>query len=141
MIIYTTTKKDLGNGSAKILDMFNLIGFSFKKMSSFLTSIYVYPGIFIDTYREVVINLEIKGKDYSHSNLVDKIRLFFKNIKIVFKKSNDKMKSRKVQMKYRLYKSNVKSKYKYRNKLCIFDYIFIIVNIGIVVFYVLKVRL
>lgn len=141
MIIYTTTKKDLGNGSARILDIFNLVGISFKKISSFFISMYVYLGIFIDTYIEVFTNLEIKGKDYSHSNIVDRIRMFFKNIKVVFKKTNDKMKSRKIQMKYRLYKSNVKSKYKYRNKLCIFDYIFIIVNIGMLVFYIVKVRL
>ena len=69
------------------------------------------------------------------------VKLFFSNVSIVFKKSNDKMKSRKVNMKYRLYKSNEKSQYKYRNKLCIFDYIFIIVNIGMLVFYIVKVRL
>ncbi len=141
MIVYTTTKKDLGTGSARILDIFNLIGISFKKISSFFTSIYIYPGLFIDTCEEVFTNLEIKGKDYGYSSLTDKIGLFFKNIKLIFKKSNEKMKNRKVNMKYRLYKSNVKSKYKYRNKLCIFDYIFIIVNIGILVFYIVKVRL
>lgn len=141
MIVYTTTKNDLGRGSARILDIFNLIGISFKKISSFFTSIYLYPSIFIDTYIEVFINLEIKGKDYTYSNITDKIELFFKNIKIVIIKTNDKMKSRKVNMKYRLYKSNVKSQYKYRNKLCIFDYIFIIVNIGMLVFYIVKVRL
>ena len=67
--------------------------------------------------------------------------MFFKNIKLVFKRTNNKMKSRKDNMRYRLYKSNVKSKYKYRNKLCIFDYIFIIFNIGMLVFYIVKVRL
>ena len=141
MIVYTTTKNDLGIGSARILDIFNLIGISFKKISSFFTSIFVYPGVFIDTYIAVFTNLEIKGKDYTYSNVTDRVELLVKNIKIVFKKTNDKMKSRKVNMKYRLYKSNVKSQYKYRNKLCIFDYIFIIVNIGMLVFYIVKVRL
>ena len=50
------------------------------------------------------------------------------------------MKLRKNDMKYKLYDGNVKSQYKYRNKLCIFDYIFIILNIGMIVFYILKVR-
>ena len=141
MIIYTTTKNDLGRGSAKILDVFNLIGFSFKKICCFLTNFYYYPGLFLDTYIEVFTNLEIKGKVYSHNSIIDRIALFFKNVKLVFRKTNEKMKSRKENMKYRLYKGNVKSKYKYRNKLCIFDYIFIIFNIGLLVFYIVKVRL
>ena len=141
VIIYTTTKNDLGDGSARIIDMFNLIGISFKKISLLFTNLYVYPGLFLDTYIEVFTNLEIKGNVYSHNSITDRIELFFKNIKVVFKKTNEKMKSRKQNMKYIIYKSNVKSKYKYRNKLCIFDYIFIIFNIGLLVFYILKVRL
>ena len=140
MIVYTTTVKDLGHGSAKIVDVINLIGINFKKISSFITNIYVYLGMFLDTYIEVFTNLEIKGKVYSHNSITDRIELFFKNIKLVFKKTNEKMKSRKNNMKYRLYKSDVKSKYRYRNRLCIFDYIFIIVNIGMLAFYILKVR-
>ena len=141
MMIYTTTKDDLGSGSAKVIDVFNLIGISFKKITLFFTNLYIYPGLFLDTYVDFFTNLEIKGKDYSHSSIIGRLELFFKNIKIVFKKTNDKMKSRKVNMKYRLYKSGVKSKYKYRKKLCIFDYIFIIFNIGMLVFYIVKVRL
>ena len=140
MIVYTTTKNDLGRGSARIVDIFNLIGFSFKKISSFFTSLYTYPSVFLDTYNEVFTSLEIKGRDFSNSTIIERIDIFFKNIKIIFEKTKVKMKSRKESMKYRLYKSNVKSQYKYRNKLCIFDYIFIIVNIGILVFYILKVR-
>lgn len=141
MIVYTTTKKDLGFGSAKIVDVFNLVGVSFEKITSFMTCLYIYPGMFFDTYNEVFTNMEIKGKVYSHSLITDKINMVLKNIGLVISTTNKKMKYRKENMKYRLYKSNVKSKYKYRNKLCIFDYIFIIVNIGIVVFYILKVRL
>ena len=141
MIVYTTTKKDLGFGSAKIVDIFNLMGFSFKKIISFMTCLYIYPGMFLDAYNDVFTGMEIRGKVYSHSTITDKIGLFFKNIKLVLDRTNKKMKFRKENMKYRFYNCNVKSKYKYRNKLCIFDYIFIIVNIGIVAFYVLKVRL
>ena len=79
--------------------------------------------------------------DINKQTLFDKIKMFFKNVSLEFNSTNKKMKNRKENMKYRLYNGNVKSKYKYRNKLCIFDYIFIIVNIGIVVVYILKVRL
>lgn len=140
VLVYTTTKNDLGIGSARIVDIFNLIGFSFKKITSFITCLYIYPGMFLDTYNELFTNLEIKGKVYDHSIITDKIKMFFKNVSLVFNSTNKKMKYRKENMKYRLYNGNVKSKYKYRNKLCIFDYIFIIVNMGMLVFFILKVR-
>jgi energy-coupling factor transporter transmembrane protein EcfT len=140
VLVYTTTKNDLGIGSARIVDVFNLIGFSFKKITSFITCLYIYPGMFLDTYNELFTNLEIKGKVYDHSIITDKIKMFFKNVRLVFNSTNKKMKYRKENMKYRLYNGNVKSKYKYRNKLCIFDYIFIIVNMGMLVFFILKVR-
>ena len=140
MIIYTTTRKDLGFGSAKIVDLFNLIGINFKKISSFITCLYIYPGMFLDTCDDIFTSMEIKGKVYSQAVITEKISIFFKNILFVIRKTNDKMKLRKESMKYRLYNGNVKSKYKYRNKLCIFDYIFIIVNVGMLSFYILKVR-
>lgn len=140
MIIYTTTRKDLGFGSAKIVDLFNLIGINFKKISSFITCLYIYPGMFLDTCDDLFTSMEIKGKVYSQAVITEKISMFFKNILFVIRKTNDRMKLRKESMKYRLYNDNVKSKYKYRNKLCIFDYIFIIVNVGMLSFYILKVR-
>lgn len=140
MLVYTTTKEDLGKGGAISINIFNIIGISLRKIASFITNIFAYLLIWIDTYNEVFTSLEIKGIVYTHSNLIDKIKLFFTNIKMVFSKCNDKMKSRKNDMKYRLYNGNVKSQYKYRRKLCIFDYLFIILNIGMVIFYILKVR-
>ena len=122
-----------------LINIFKLEIISFP--NKFITFLYIYPGMFLDTYNEVFTNMEIKGKVYSYSTIIDKILMFFKNLKLVFNITNKKMLSRKETMKYRLYKGNVKSKYKYRNKLCIFDYIFIIVNIGMLVFYILKVRL
>jgi len=141
MMLFTTSKIDLGKGFAIVVDMFNLIGFSLKKITMFFINIFIYPAVFIETYIEIFTNLEIKGEDYTHTNLIVKYKLFFKNIRMVFNITNDKMKLRKMCMKYRFYKSSVKSQYKYRNKLCIFDYIFIIVNIGLLVFYILKVRI
>ena len=64
----------------------------------------------------------------------------FKNIKKIYSYSKTKMNNRKFDMKYRLYNSKVKSKYKYRTRLNIFDIILLIINIGMIVFYILKVR-
>lgn len=140
MIVYTTTKEDLGKGCANTLNIFNIVGISLKKISSFITNIFAYFLIWIDTYNEVFMTLEIKGNVYTHSNLIDKVKFFFSNIKIVFKKSKEKLLLRNSDKRYKLYDGNVKSQYKYRRKLCIFDYLFIILNIGMIIFYILKVR-
>ena len=50
------------------------------------------------------------------------------------------MKKRKNDMKYKLYNDNIKKRYKYGKKLGIYDYLFILINIGFIVFYILKVR-
>ena len=50
------------------------------------------------------------------------------------------MNAYKNEMKYRMYKKDVKSKYKYRRRLFIFDYIYVILDVVMVVFYLLKVR-
>ena len=141
MLIYTTTIDDLAKASARIVDVFNLIGFNFKKIFYFFSTIYTYPGLFIDTYIDYFNNLEIKGKSYINSDVLDKFNMIICNIKLVFGLTNDKMKKRKNNMRYRLYNKHVNSKYKYRNKLCIFDYIFIIFSVGMVVYYILKVRM
>lgn len=140
LIVYTTTKEDLGRGGALSVNMFNLIGISFKKISLFITNVVTFFEYFIVNMNDIFTNLEIKGNDYTHNNIIAKFKLFILNIRLVFKKTKDNMKSRKNDMKYRLYDGNVKSQYKYRNKLCIFDYLFIILNIGMIIFYILKVR-
>ena len=140
MIVYTTTKEDLGKGVSKVLNIFNLVGISLRKISSFLTNIFTYFLIWIDTYNEVFTCLEIKGNNYTYSSLIQKLKMFFSNFKLVIKKCNSKMSLRKKDKKYKLYNGNVKSQYKYRRKLYIFDYLFIILNIGMIIFYILKVR-
>ena len=140
LLVYTTTKEDFGKGIARILDLFNIININLKKISCCTTNIFTFFQVWIDTYNELFTNLEIKGIVYSHVDLIGKFKIFLKNIKLIFMKSRENMKIRKNDMKYRFYNENVKSKYKYRKKLCIFDYIFIILNIGMIVFYILKVR-
>ncbi len=42
MLVYTTTKEDLGKGSANALNIFNIIGISLRKIASFITNIFAY---------------------------------------------------------------------------------------------------
>lgn len=140
LLIYSTTKEDLGKGLANVTNVFNIFGINVKKISSFFTGIFTFWVYFIENINKFINSLEIKGQVYSHNNILGKYKLILKNIKSVFINTKSNMKLRKNDMKYKLYDGNVKSQYKYRNKLCIFDYIFIILNIGMIVFYILKVR-
>ncbi len=140
MIVYTTSREDIGKGTSIVVDRINIVGISFKSITTFFTNILVFVDNFIDSYNEIFIIEGIKGKVYSCSNLIDKIKYIVINFKIVLEDSKEKMNNRKYDMKYRMYNKDVKSKYKYRNKLFIFDYVYVILNVAMLVFYVLKVR-
>lgn len=140
MIVFTTTREDIGKGTSIVVDRINIFGISFKSIISLFTNILVFFDYYKDSYNEVFIDEEIKGKVYSLSNVIDRLKYLKDNYKLVLFKTKSKMSQRKQEMKYRLYKKDVKSKYKYRSKLFIFDYIYVILNIVMVVFYILKVR-
>ncbi len=140
VIVYTTTKEDIGKGLAKVINVFNLIGINIKKISSFITNIITFIISYIDKMREIINSGEYKGIVYSHSNILNKIKLVFCNLKRVYKDCKNQMKLRKSDMRYKLYNGNIVSKYKYRTKLAMFDYAYIIMYIGLVLYYILKVR-
>ena len=140
VIYYTTTKEEIGIGLSKIVNIFNLIGIDLRKIASFFTNIITSVICFFDTLGDTLISGEIKGNVYTHSNIIDKYKLYVRYFKKVYKSSKDKMKKRKNDMKYKLYNDNIKKRYKYGKKLGIYDYLFILINIGFIVFYILKVR-
>ena len=140
LIVYTTTKEDLGKGSARIISIFDFLNIGVKRISYFITNIFTLIIYLIEDFNSTIEMLEIKGIIYTHGTIIDKVKLVFKNIKKIYSYSKTKMNNRKFDMKYRLYNSKVKSKYKYRTRLNIFDIILLIINIGMIVFYILKVR-
>lgn len=140
MIIYTTTKEDIGRGSSIVLNLFNFIGFPIKSISLFITNLMVFKDYFIETYNDLFRKLEVEGIVYSDSTIFVKFSFFIKNFKKVWTFSRDKMNRRKQDLKYRMYDKKVKSKYKYRNKLCLFDFIYVFITIGMLIYYILKVR-
>lgn len=140
VIIYTTTKEDIGKGTSIVVNRVNIIGISVKSISNFFTNILVFIDNLCDSYNESFVNEGIRGKVYSNSNIIYVFKYLIDNYKIIFSKTKEKMKKRKEEMKYRLYNKDVKSKYKYRNKLFIFDYLYVILNVVMIVYYILKVR-
>lgn len=140
LILYTTTKEDIGRGLAKILNLFNLIGINLKKISSFITGRIFFILCYIEILNKVVVYGEYRGVDYSQSNILNKVKIIIMNLKRVYKESKSVMTQRKNDMKYKLYDGNIVSKYKYEKKLVMIDYLFIAINIILVIYYVLKVR-
>lgn len=140
MIVFTTTREDIGRGCSIVVNRFNIVGLSIKSISMFITNCFVFLDYFKESYEVIFITGEIKGTVYSHSNVLKKWKLIISNFKSVLNDTKDKMNNRKNDMKYRMYNERVKKKYKYRNKLYFFDYIYVILNIGMIVFYIMKVR-
>lgn len=140
MIVFTTTREDIGKGCSILVNIFNVVGLSIKGISMYITNIFVFVDYFKESYRNIVTNNEMMGMVFSNSNAIDKIRLLISNFKVILEDTKGKMTKRKCDMKYRLYNDKVRCKYKYRSKLFVFDYIYVIINVAMVVFYILKVR-
>lgn len=140
VIIYTTNKEELSRGLSIILNKINLIGIPIKKITMFFINVYSFIEYFIDTYNEYINKIEREGKVFLDSNIFNKLVIFFKNFKIIWQISYRKLKLRKKDLKYRLFDTKEVSKYKYRRRLCLFDYLYVLINIGMIVYYILKVR-
>jgi energy-coupling factor transporter transmembrane protein EcfT len=140
LIVFTTTKDEYGKGSSVLVNIFNLIGLSTRRIANWFSNIPAFFQCFFDSVREVFISSDNKGRYYTHSNIINKIYLFFFYFKNIFSLTKEKMKLRKEEKKYKLYNKKRKSRYQYRYKLKLADYIFVIIYIGLMIFYVLKVR-
>ncbi len=140
VIVFTTTRESIGKACSKIVNLFNLVGLGESRISIFIIDLFVYAQCFMESYKDRIINSEIKGIVYNHSNIIEKWKIKASNFKFVLDDTKEKMLARKNDMKYRMYDNKVKKKYRYKNKLCVFDYIYVILNIGMIVFYILKVR-
>lgn len=139
-IKFTCTKSDYVNGITWLLDRFNVIGIKRKKIFNFIDKIYTFFMNFIDNFNDTIKYRELNGKNYIYGDLFIKFLFIVNNFKMIFNKTKDSIKLREVDKKYRLFDVNVVNKYKYVNKLCFVDYFILIINVGMVIFYIVKVR-
>lgn len=140
VIVFTTTREDIGKGCSIVVNRFNIIGVSVKEVSMFITNIFVFIDYFKESFKELVATEELRGVMYSHSSFLDRGKFIVTHFKNAINNSKVKMNNRKSVLSYRMYNSKVKRKYSYSNKLFLFDYIYVILNIGMILFYILKVR-
>ena len=139
-IKFTCTKSDYVRGVTWILDRFNVFGIKRKKIYDFIDNIYTFIMYFIDNFNDTIKYKELNGKSYIYSDIFIKFLFIVNNIKIIFNRTKNNMKRRSVDRKYRLFNVNVVSKYKYVNKLHLVDYLILIINVGMVIFYIMKVH-
>lgn len=135
LILFTTTKREFTKGLGIIFGFNNI-----KKVSSFFNKIYLFFYNFVVLNNEKIELYSIKGEDRIFIGVIKKIYYSYKYLKVNIKDSIDKVRNDNENMRYLLYNDNCISKYKYRNKLNIFDYLLLLFFIFIYVFYVIRVR-
>ena len=140
MIMFTTTKSQMVRTIGWLIDRINIIGINKKKIYNLVDNIYTFIFKFISLFNDTIIYRELNGTEYVHGNVLSKGKIVVSNIKNVFNSTKSKVKDNKVIKKYRLFDERVVSKYRYVNKLCLIDYLVLIINVGMVIFYVMKVR-
>ena len=140
VIEFTTTKESVGRGLGFIINLFNLIGFSVRRIEMFIINIISYCIMMITNNRDYIHSLEYKGVNYSHANILDKGKIIVSNIKRVNEFSKEDMKRRKRDIESKNYNAKRKRAYSYRNRFNVFDILYLVYNIGLLVFYVLVVR-
>ncbi len=138
-LIFTTTREEFGKGGSVILNLFNLIGLSLRRIAIKISNFFSFFYFFFESYKEYYRNVNTKG-GCADSSLVDEIVWFFKEFKNIFKLAKEKTKQRKKDLLNKLYDKNLHNTYKYRYKLKWYDYLFVIIYIGMLIFYILKVR-
>lgn len=140
MIIFTTTKSQMVRSLGWLIDRINIIGINKKKIYNLVDNVYTFIFKFITMFNDTIIYREMNGTQYVHGNILSKCKIVVGNIKSVFMNTKSRVNSNKEIKKYRLYDERIVSKYRYVNKLCIMDYLVLIINVGMVIFYVMKVR-
>ncbi len=136
VILFTTTRRDFTKSLGNIFN----IGFNDKKISNIFNTIYLFIYHFVEVVNDKIDINSIKGDDRVFINIISKFILIIKNIKDIIIETKDRVYIDKSNMKYRLYDSNIRYKYKYRSKLNVFDYIILVFFCLIYVYYIVKVR-
>lgn len=135
LILFTTTKKDFTKGLGIIFGFSNI-----KKVANFFNKIYMFFVNFVVLNNEKQELYSIKGNDRTFISFLNRVYLFIKYLKVNIKDSVNKVKHDNDNMRYLLYNDKYISRYKYRSRLNVFDYIFLLFFIITYVFYIVKVR-
>ena len=137
---YTTTRMDLAKGSVNLFHIFNFINYNIRRLVIKICNTLYFFGAFPFVSKKYLNSLDVKGGMYSQSNILVRINLFLDNFKEIVKLTKKTVKERKSYLTKRMYNNKRKVSYKYMYRCKLFDYIFVIMYLGLITFYILKVR-
>ena len=138
-LIFTTTREEFGKGGSVLLNLFNLIGISLRRIGISITNGFSFIYYFFNISNRYLENISIKG-GCADVSLLDKIIVFFREFSNIWKEAIKKNKQRKKDLINKMYDKHLHLSYKYRYKLKWYDYLFVIIYIAMLVFYIWKVR-
>ena len=138
-LIFTTTREEFGKGGSVLLNLFNIIGLSVRRIGIDISNLFSFIGFFFNNWKDYYTSINVKG-GCADLSIFDKAVAFFREFGNIWKKSKNDSKQRKKDLLNKLYDKNLHNTYKYRYKLKWYDYLFVIIYIGMLIFYILKVR-
>ena len=136
LILFSTTRKDFVNS---LSDIFGFV-FNKKKVANFFDNMYCFVYFLIEEINEDDELNSIKGNDRVFKGVITRSIIYFSGLKNYVSDSKsrvDSLNKNKINM---LYNDSYYSKYRYRSKLNVFDYILILFFVFIYVYYIIKVR-
>jgi len=140
LVIYkTTSKEELGKTLGVCLNLFNLIGYPLKKIKMFFINRLYDIYRFFNLYYNLKLDVQLHGIDYEHGTIIDKGKVIGSNFGYIIKLCKEKRNKRKVELGYRMF-NHYNSSIRYKNKLCLYDYILLIVGVGMIIYYIMEVR-
>ncbi len=136
LILFTTTRKDFVNCLSEIF------GFCFnkKKVAKIFDNLYCFVYYFVEEINEDDEINSIKGEDRVFKGFITRGFIYANNLKNYVVGSKIRVDSINKSKDSMLYNDSYYSKYRYRSKLNVFDYILILFFILIYVYYIIKVR-
>ena len=135
IIVFTSTKEDISNSLGNIFN----IGVYKERIKLFFYKIIAFKEIFINNINKRIDNIEYKGFDVRYRSFIVRWGLILSDIKITYKESKKELNNRIKVIKYKGYNGKDK-KNKYSKKLCIFDYIILLYDLFMIIYYIMVVR-
>ena len=140
IIRFTTTRLDISKGISNLFNIFNFLNVNLRKLTISLLDFFSFKKDIKNSTNKYLNSFDVKGGIYTQNNIIGRIRIFVGNIKNIFIVKKENKKIRKYTINRHLYNKKRSVSYKYLYKYKILDYLFVIMYLGMIVFYVLKVR-
>ena len=135
VIVLTTTKEDLSNSLGSIFN----IGIYKERVKYRFYKLICFKELFINNLNKRVDNIEYNGFDIRYRSFIVRWGLVLSNIKDIYKDSKLDLKKREKYILLKGFNGYNKSN-KYNKKLSLVDFVIVLYDIFLIVYYILVVR-